>query len=161
MKAETIFKRICKENDGIIKTREVIAPFCFEIKNGKVKTIALPLNKIDKCEVKRVLLKNLANQKLDGYIIVFDCKLTRVGNEIQVCGDAVVRTLYTPQEKTQEIVEYKDKKIISKRTLRGRRDSKDDWDLWGERNALGDELIQDYLFFRTNNPELYDEPKDL
>ena len=102
------------------------------------------------------LMQHLAKIDLSGYIIIFDATCTILNQKTgdREVSDAVTRTLYTQKERLQEIVFYKDKKIIKKQKIKTSA-AFDNWDLWNNGLKYNDKNDAEYQKYKKENPELY------
>lgn len=155
------FKQICKINDNIIREEKNVIPMAFIFrKNLTADMIPLKFENHNQKELLRtILLQHIAKiPELEGYITVMDSKATiinKITNKTEV-SDCVVRSLYTKKTIRQEIVFYKDNKIIKKEMIQKRRNKNNSnlWDLWNI--SSGDQDAQTkYNTFKENNPGLY------
>ena len=155
------FKKICEVSDGIIKSFEKTASICFIFsKNKKFDVIPLGFKTAEQKENLRLnLMQQLAKKDLSGYILIFDATCTILDKETgyREVSDAITRTLYTQKDRLQEIVFYKNKKIIKKQKFKTK-NVFDNWDLWNNGLKYNDKNDAAYQKYKKENPELY---KDL
>jgi len=153
------FKKICEVSDGIIKSFEKTTPVCFVFERNKTAPglITLSFKTAQEKEFLRLnLMQHLAKIDLSGYIIIFDATCTILNQKTgdREVSDAVTRTLYTQKERLQEIVFYKDKKIIKKQKIKTSA-AFDNWDLWNNGLKYNDKNDAEYQKYKKENPELY------
>lgn len=151
-----IFEDIKKKNDEIIEKSDSILSVCCLIK----KDYSLDLigfrhrNYEEKIMYKEMLKKIIISQKIYGYILIQDVKMTTINkktNETKI-QDAVIRQLYTPKEKIIEAVIYKDKRILKKMDLS---DGETEWNIWGKGLDIDDKIVKEYNQIKKDNPEDY------
>lgn len=158
-----IYKNFKEANDKIIKEGKSILPFCFMIdENNKIEIIILRFsNAYEKEKEKDILLKYLATNKIKGYILILDTKMTLIDLKTNknVVNDVVVRSLYTSKETIREFVVYEKKKIIKKLDINGMNMKYDEWGLWDkkydENNEEDKKIVENYQKFKDENKEKY------
>lgn len=155
------FKRLCKENDKMIKDKNIrqIQPICFLIpKEGKPTAIMMVWeNSEEKERMKQALKKAILMQPIKAYVLIFDTKITMLNQKTgeREVSDAIMRSIYTPKAKKQQAVLYKDHKITKKMTFPQKIRNPDEWDLWGEGIDADSKENKAYQRYKKENPEKY------
>ena len=156
-----LYKEICNQNNKHIKEGEKINAVAFILdKQNKIMVVGLFFRSIDeKEEIINKLKEVIAKTETKGYVLILDTKLTKSNKKTgeMTPHDAVLRILYTPQDKIMEVVIYKDKKIIEKQKLKGRDKSNDKWDYWAINKLKIDKEEQEkYQKFKEEHKEDYE-----
>jgi hypothetical protein len=127
----------------------------------------------EKMMIKEALKQIVANKEVNGYITIFDTKITKINkktNNYEEVQDCVVRSLCSPALNIKEIIIYDEKtrKIISKEILCDSdlpehkeilEKMRDEWNLWGipfdNENKEDIKMQKEYSKFKRENPEKY------
>ena len=162
-----IYNVMCRANDRIIEAGESPVGTAFLIKKGKdwsdLKTVVMAMifqNRDEKYAMKMLLKQIIIKTKVDAYMVFFDTKMTEIDQKTQEkkVHDAIIRILYTPEEKIFKIIKYKENKILEVMDLTDKYDScSDTWDVWREpEEEISDEVHEEYQKFKKEHPEFYE-----
>lgn len=160
-KIKKVWDVVIEINKNFIQTRKSFTPVCFIIKkNYSLGTIMMIFNGSNAKEVMKQKLKKLiVSQRLRGYILCMDTKLTKMNlekNEVESVSDALVHNLFTPKESVVHVIEYdKDYKITNEYEEQGKLVS--DWNVWDYegRNEQQKKVEKDYFDFKEKHPDRY------
>lgn len=164
-----LFEDLSKENDKIIKIGQDVKPVCFIILEDYSIQIIMMLwkNSQEKEVLRERVMSHILNQKIKGYIIFIDTKLTILDKESdkRIVKDCVLRTLYTPKEMKREFVFYEKNKITGRQFMGNemRKLGTDEFDLFGkhfdENNEEMRKMNESYQKFKLENPDKFEECK--
>ena len=160
-KIKKVWDVVIEINKNYIQTHKSFTPACFIIKkNYALGIIMMIFNNSNAKEVmKQKLKKMIVSQRLRGYILCMDTKLTKMNlekNEVESVSDALVHNLFTPKESVVHVIEYdKDYKITNEYEEQGKLVS--DWNCWNyeKRTKQQEEIEKDYMDFKAKNPDKY------
>jgi hypothetical protein len=165
-----IFDEMCKKNDEEIKSgKSSFMPICAIVKEDyKIILISFGFNgDEEKQKMKNTLKSFIAMQKLKGYILIQDGKVTKYNPDMSVAevSDVAMRCLYTPQFSISKMQFYKNGELGELITHDKREEMRNEWDLWGrgfeEDDEVANEINKKYNEYKDEHPELYKGTLDL
>jgi hypothetical protein len=155
------FDDISKQNDKMIEQYDEITPVCFLIYKDKVNLIGMSFESYEqKVVMRNILKKMIVSQKILGYILIFDARMTskNIKTEKVEVVDAVIRALYTPKGVLKrQFVIHENKKIIKIQEIENPDRMRDEWDIWSDYNSDEDdeETNKWYQEFKKQRPDLF------
>jgi len=170
-----IFERMCRTNDALIenpKINSLLPMGAIITSEGNLELFGLMFrNYEEKIRIKKSLFDKILSQKIKGYIVLLDAKMTKMDLEGKKCEvvDCMVRGLYTPQKTIKRFCFYKNHKILheenkkfQEKTEKMNMPSTDEWDLFNSSHFDDDDpelkkLNEIYQKFKKENPEKFKE----
>jgi hypothetical protein len=158
-----IWELVIKMNKTFIQSKASFTPVCFIIHEDYSLGINMMIfnDSKSKEKVKQQIKKLIVSQRIKGYILCMDAKLTTMKtekNKVESVSDALVHNLFTPKEKICHVIIYDKDKKFTDEYEKDEGELVSDWDIWNyqERDENEKKMTKDYLDYKSKNPDKFE-----